>query len=199
MNTLSIHHPLLKRYDTLYTLGERQALLQQMINEIQWQTNFVAFGRRFEMPRRQAWYADQGVHYRYSDNMLQSFSWNDTLLQLKNKVEEKTRQSFNSVLVTYYRDGHDHVTWHADDEVELGDSPVIASFSLGASRRFCYRQRHTGEEAEVNLHDGELLLMQAGFQEDYEHCVPEEPKIKEPRINLTFRNVVIKRESDQEK
>jgi len=35
----------------------------------------------------------------------------------------------------------DGMGWHADDEPELGPNPVIASVSLGATRRFCLRHR----------------------------------------------------------
>ena len=38
------------------------------------------------------------------------------------------------MLANLYRDGSDSNGWHADDEVELGDAPVIASVSLEATR-----------------------------------------------------------------
>ena len=198
MDNFSVLHPLLTRYEKLFMPGERRALLQQMSGEIQWQTDFVVYGRRFDMPRRQAWFADEGVHYRYSDNMLTSQLWVEPLLLIKNAVERKTGLNFNSVLVTYYRDGSDHVAWHADDEVELGDKPVIASLSFGATRQFHYRHKLTGDTGRMELHDGELILMQAGFQEECEHCVPVELDVVKPRMNLTFRNVVMLRELDSD-
>ena len=42
--------------------------------------------------------------------------------------------SFNSVLLNYYRDESDSVSWHADDDTELGPNPIVASVSLGAER-----------------------------------------------------------------
>jgi alkylated DNA repair dioxygenase AlkB len=44
------------------------------------------------------------------------------------------------VLLNLYRNGVDSMGWHSDDERELGERPVIASVSLGATRRF--RLRH---------------------------------------------------------
>ena len=86
------------------------------------------------------------------------------------------------------------MTWHADDEPELGPQPVIASLSLGASREFHYRHKSSDERASMKLHDGELLIMQPEFQQHWEHAVVSQPDVVEPRINLTFRQVVLPRE-----
>ena len=40
-----------------------------------------------------------------------------SLLKLKNKLEADLNTKFNSVLINYYRDGRDHMSWHADDEM----------------------------------------------------------------------------------
>jgi alkylated DNA repair dioxygenase AlkB len=174
----------------IYSPRQCQALLDGLMREVEWQREYFSFGRRFEVPRLQAWYADEGVHYRYSDNMLQSRVWIPSLLPIKQTVENQSGHLFNSVLVTYYRDGHDHLTWHADDEPELGDAPVIASLSFGVAREFCYRHKRGEEDGSRVLHDGELLIMRPEFQQDWEHCVPPQPEAAGPRINLTFRKVI---------
>jgi len=181
---------LLQLLGQLYATEKSQALLQKLIQEIAWQQDFVAFGRRFDVPRMQAWYADPGVHYRYSDNKLESHAWTALLLSIKQDVETCSGHDFNSVLLTYYRDGQDHVNWHADDEPELGDAPVIASLSLGETRELQYRHKQGDERGSLQLQNGELLVMQPLFQQQWEHRVPVEPHVNAPRINLTFRQVV---------
>ena len=185
--------------DDLFTLlgrflsaEESRSLLDSLQQQVIWQNTFMAFGRKFDVPRLQAWYADAGIHYRYSDNMLHSHEWIEPLLSLKQDIEKLTGHSFNSVLVTHYRDGNDHVSWHADDEAELGEQPVIASLSLGYSREFQYRHKYINERGSMTLHDGELLVMHPVFQHDWEHCVPVEKDVVLPRMNLTFRNVMMK-------
>lgn len=175
----------------LYSSQQCAALLGTLISDIDWQYDYYAFGRRFDVPRLQAWYADEGVHYRYSDTMLEHRSWITPLLSIKQDVEHRTGHRFNSVLVTCYRDGSDHVTLHADDEAELGEAPVIASLSLGATRAFLYRHKQNHETRRMLLQDGELLIMQPAFQRDWTHCVPVEPGVTAPRINLTFRKVYL--------
>lgn len=180
---------LLKQYGRIYANDQSQALLQQLIQEIEWQGSFVAYGRRFEIPRRQAWFADQGIQYRYAENQLQRQDWNDILWTIKQDVETACGETFNSVLVTHYRDGQDYVGWHADDENELGRRPVIASLSLGVGREFHYRHKQTADKGALTMNDGELLVMQAGFQEEWQHCVPLQSEVNGARINLTFRRV----------
>lgn len=178
----------------IYTPQQCQDLLDRLISEVEWQHEYFSFGRRFDVPRLQAWYADAGAHYRYADNMLHSNAWIPLLLSIKETVERRSGHTFNSALVTYYRDGHDHVTWHADDEAELGDAPVIASLSLGATREFCYRHKGNGQRGSLTLEDGELLVMRPEFQRSWEHAIPQQLEIVRPRINITFRKVIVLRE-----
>jgi alkylated DNA repair dioxygenase AlkB len=151
---------------------------------------YEAFGRRINIPRLQAWYADTGLQYSYSNNLLTTQTWTAPLSEIKQHVEQETRQRFNSVLVTCYRDGNDSLSWHADDEAELGPLPYIVSLSLGASRDMHYRHKRYNTYGKITLNDGDLLLMRPRFQLDWEHCVPAQPEVQAPRINLTFRKVI---------
>lgn len=60
---------------------------------------------------------------------------------LKDRLEEVTGLTFNSMLANMYRDGHDSVAWHSDDERSLGPEPTIASLSFGDSRNFELRKK----------------------------------------------------------
>lgn len=190
-STPSTPNECLTRLGFLYQTKHCDTLLSQIINETHWsQDSFTAYGRRFEIPRLQAWIADNGIQYSYSNNLLQTQPWTELLNNIKCDVERKTGHRFNSVLLTYYRDGEDHVTWHADDEKELGPEPYIGSLSLGTKREFLFRHKQTGEIEKFNLRNGELLLMHPEFQAYWDHCVPVKPEVNDPRVNLTFRQVV---------
>lgn len=165
--------------------------LQTLIETVRWSDDhYIAFGRRIDIPRLQAWFADEGIRYSYSNNLLTTQPWIAPLLEIKQKVEEATRHRYNSVLLTYYRDGADSVSWHADDEAELGRQPYIASLSLGASRELHYRHKQEGVSGSIVLASGDLLFMRPGFQFDWEHSVPAQDGVTRPRINLTFRAVI---------
>lgn len=74
----------------------------------------------------------------------------------------------------------------ADDERDLVPLAAIASVSFGATRRFDLRH-FDGEKLSINLEDGSVLIMAGELQQYWKHQVPIQRKIKEPRINLTFR------------
>lgn len=73
--------------------------------------------------------------------MLVLLQWLPVLLDLKARIEANTQLTFNSLLANLYRDGHDHVAWHSDDESSLGPDPVIASLSFGDTRNFELRKK----------------------------------------------------------
>lgn len=80
--------------------------------------------------------------------------------------------------------------WHADNEPELGNDPIVASLSFGASRRFYLRSNTENKSLKLLLENGDLLLMGNGMQTGWKHCVPKSLGVHEPRINLTFRKII---------
>ena len=100
-----------------------------------------------------------------------------------------TGAQFNSVLVNLYRDGHDSVSWHSDNEAVNGKEPTIASVSLGATRRFDLRHKETKEVVRADLEDGSLLVMSGLSQHCWVHQIAKTKTPVGPRINLTFRQV----------
>lgn len=118
--------------------------------------------------------------------------WLPELTELRTSIERATGTPFNSVLINLYRDGADSMGWHADDEPELGDQPIIASMSLGAERDFVMRRREQTslhKKQVIQLKHGSLLLMQGDTQRFWHHALPKRRKITTPRINLTFRRI----------
>lgn len=181
----------LELIEDFYNAEECKPLLRYFLEQHVWPDNQYEYGgRRFELPRLQTWHADAGIRYSYSNNLLVTRPWTQVLLGIRADVESKLKQAFNSVLVNCYRNGEDHVGWHADDEPELGDSPCIASLSLGACRAFSYRHKRTLNTDHVLLEAGSLLVMYPGFQRHWQHSVPKDGRIIAPRINLTFRKVI---------
>lgn len=165
---------------------------QRLLNNIQWkQEEIVVFGKKHLEPRLSAWYANQGTHYAYSNKILQPKDWSTELKVLKSQIEETLPgKSFNSVLLNLYRDGNDKMGWHSDNEKELGPDPCIASLSFGATRYFDLKHKQDKTKRfRFELSSGMLLVMSGSLQEYWLHQVPQQKKVKEPRINLTFRRV----------
>lgn len=146
------------------------------------------FGKEMLQPRLTAWMGTEA--YTYSGRKHEPGAMPGVVETLRQKLQETTGTTFNSVLGNLYRDGKDSVSWHADNEPELGQEPVIASLSFGASRVFAVRHNESKERWNIVLNHGDLLVMHGRSQLDYQHSVPKTTKPLGKRINLTFRKVV---------
>ena len=165
-------------------------LMAGLQKSVAWtQGEIVIFGKVTPLPRLTAWYGDEGAGYEYSGIRNEPLEWTGELARLRDEVGEAAGVSFNSVLLNLYRDGSDSVSWHSDDEPELGQDPTIASVSLGATRRFKLRHKATRETVVRDLEDGSLLLMSGNSQRLWEHCITKTRRPVGKRINLTFRVV----------
>lgn len=179
-------------YPQCFAPDESDALLEALIARIAWKQEYITlFGSRVAIPRLTAWYGDPGRVYTYSGITQQPLPWTDDLLHIRARVEQIAEARFNSVLLNYYRDGRDSVSWHSDDEPELGVNPLIASVSFGAARQFQFRHRHDPQQrAAVELTHGSLLLMGGATQHFWKHRIPKSARETGPRVNLTFRTIV---------
>ncbi|RYE51056.1 MAG: alpha-ketoglutarate-dependent dioxygenase AlkB [Hyphomicrobiales bacterium] len=159
--------------------------------DIAWRQDHIRmFGRSIALPRRTAWYGDPGANYVYSGIKNEALPWTSLLQNLLDRLRNDLGREWNSVLANRYADGDQHQGYHADDEKELGDRPLIASLSFGATRRFLVKKRSGDAKAEVfDLDDKSLLLMGGRLQEDYVHALAKTKKAVGARINLTFRQI----------
>lgn len=169
-----------------------QAWFTRLLSDTPWQQDSIRlFGHTHPLPRLQAWFGDAEADYHYSGLTLSPRPWTPVLDEIRQRVEQLCHYPFNSVLLNLYRTGKDSNGWHSDDEPELGNQPVIASFSLGATRRF--RMKHNTKPRiktqSIDLPQGSLLLMKGDTQKYWSHCLAKTARGVGPRINLTFRQI----------
>lgn len=181
-------------WPTALAPSEAAPLFDELRAGIRWQQEEVLiFGRRRLVPRLVAWHGDPGAAYRYSGTDHDPEPWTPALERVRARVRALTGADFNAVLLNLYRDGRDGMGWHADDESELGRNPVIASVSLGATRRFCLRHRkRRALKLALDLPSGSLLMMGGATQHHWLHALPRTQRPTGERINLTFRRVALK-------
>lgn len=171
--------------------AEADALLAAVDAEVPWERHHVRiFGREVPAPRLSCWIGDPGAAYTYSRVRFEPRPWTPALAALRDRIEAVSGARFNSVLGNRYASGADSMGWHADDEPELGPRPVIASLSLGATRRFVLRPKAGGAKVELPLSHGSLLLMEGDTQANWQHALPKMAGAAGLRINLTFRWIV---------
>ena len=174
-------------YPGLFQPPETHQLFTDLLDQIEWKHEPIKiFGKSVLQPRLTAYYGTKA--YTYSQVTMQPLPWNAPLLQIKQKIEPLVDTQFNGVLLNLYRDGQDYMGWHSDDEKDLAKGAAIASLSLGETRRFIFRRRDDRQvKFELNLSDGDFLVMGGDTQKFWQHQVPKMAKSTQPRINLTFR------------
>jgi alkylated DNA repair dioxygenase AlkB len=169
--------------------ADADLLFAELARSLDWKQRAIRiFGREVLQPRLTAWHGD--APYTYSGVTLAPAPWTPALASLRDRLIAETGERYNSVLCNLYRTGADSMGWHADDEKELGPSPVIASVSLGATRRFVLRHAKKAQPAvSLALPNGSLLVMGGTVQTFWRHALPKAADVSLPRINLTFRRV----------
>ena len=146
-----------------------------------------------KQPRLTGWYGDPNRSYTYSGLTLEPQPWTTELLHLKDELVNFVKVGFNSVLVNYYRDGHDSIGKHSDDERDLGpskDDIVIASVSFNGPRAFILQNKKTGVSHRIELQCGSLLLMRGRTQQHWTHEIAKTKAYVPERLNLTYRVVL---------
>ncbi len=163
-----------------------------LLQNIPWKNDeVVVFGKRIVTKRKTAWYGDSNYVYIYSNTIKQALPWTRELVSLKQIIENVSNTKFNSCLLNLYHDGNEGMGWHSDDENSIEDNSTIASVSLGAERKFSFKHKQSNKTISVLLEHGSLLLMKDATQKNWLHSLPKSSKITLPRINLTFRRMVV--------
>lgn len=168
--------------------ADARVWLHRLQDDATWEQPVVrVYGRDHVVPRLTAFMAAKGINYRYSGVSHRGEGLPDWFYPLLKRVNTACKENFNGCLLNLYRNGNDHMGWHADNEAEIEPNTQIASLSLGATRDFCLKHRHQPLREVLHLQGGDLLIMQPQCQQDWLHALPSRKRVDQPRINLTFR------------
>lgn len=179
-------------FGKIISLQEANYYFDILINTIKWQNDeAVIFGKHIITARKVAWYADANFQYTYSNTTKQALAWTKELLELKTISEKLTNEKYNSCLLNLYHNGNEGMAYHSDDEKALKKNGSIASLSFGAERKFLFKHKTNKQTISILLEHGSLLVMKDETQTNWLHRLPTTTKINSPRINLTFRQMVV--------
>lgn len=177
-------------YGKILIKEEADYFYLNLLEKIDWKNDeAIIFGKKILTKRKVAWHGDKDFNYTYSKSTKTALPWSEELLLLKNKIEEKTGEKFNSCLLNLYHDGSEGMAYHSDAEKDLKKNGTIASLTLGAERKFSFKHKTSGERIDLFLEHGSLLIMKDETQTNWLHRLPPTKKIRTPRINLTFRMI----------
>jgi len=186
---INVPNELIDYMPNLFSEEQSNLYLQKFINEMPWQQRSVLmYGKEVITPRLTVWYGDPDADYSISGNGSKPLLWTDELLAIKAKIEPLAGIKFDSVLLNYYRNGNDSVSWHSDNDGIPGRNCIVGSVSLGQERTFDIRKKDDHNlKYSITLENGSYLLMKDGFQEGWQHRIAKSTKHMKPRVNLTFR------------
>jgi alkylated DNA repair dioxygenase AlkB len=177
-------------YGKIITEAEAEKYYSNLLSEIEWKNDeAVIFGKLIYTKRKVAWYAVEGFEYTYSNRTKKALKFTQDLLYLRNLVEVKTGETYNSCLLNLYHSGEEGMAYHSDGERDLKENGAIASLSLGAKRKFSFKHKVSKERVDFILEPGSLLVMKGETQKNWLHRLPPTKLVKTPRINLTFRSI----------
>ncbi|PQJ78120.1 alpha-ketoglutarate-dependent dioxygenase AlkB family protein [Polaribacter porphyrae] len=165
---------------------------QKLLETINWKNDeAIILGKKIITKRKVAWYGDSAYSYTYSKVTKTANIWTKELLELKQIVEKESNETYNSCLLNLYHSGEEGMAYHSDGEKMLKKNGAIASLSLGAERKFSFKHKNTKQRVDIFLERGSLLVMKEGTQANWLHRLPPTKKVQTPRINLTFRTIIL--------
>ena len=142
-------------YGPILSLDKAQHYFDQFSKTIQWENDkAIIFGKLIITKRKVAWYGDKPFDYTYSKTTKSALSWTKELLELKEIIEKKSGETFNSCLLNLYHNGEEGMAWHSDGEKDLKKNAAIGSLSLGAERKFSFKHKTTKQSVSIVLQKG---------------------------------------------
>ncbi|WP_269623096.1 alpha-ketoglutarate-dependent dioxygenase AlkB family protein [Prochlorococcus marinus] len=179
--------PFSKTQDWLCSRKANQ-LTHLLLEKLEWeQPKIKIYGKEYFVPRLTTFLADRGISYSYSGIKHIGKDWPNWFTPLLEKIQGYCKTEYNGCLINLYRNGNDCMGWHADNEEELDNQKSIASLSLGSTRDFLLSNRINKEKKSFSLSNGDLFIMEPECQFEWIHSIPRRKKVKDLRINLTFR------------
>jgi alkylated DNA repair dioxygenase AlkB len=184
-----IINDLFEYYPGVFSDKDSISLMRTLIDKVQWtQKSVLMYGKEVLTPRLTAWFGDDDVDYSANGSRSRPYPWIAELLTIRDKVEKLSGMKFNSVLLNYYRDGNDSVSWHSDSDGIAGRNMFVASISFGQERVFDIRSIADHQHKfSILLESGSCFLMKGEFQEKWQHRIAKSKTATKERLNLTFR------------
>lgn len=158
-------------------------------------SKIIIYGKEILIPRQQVAFGDPGTNYKFSGVQVDAKPWIPIISKIRDDIEIATGIKYNFCLVNRYTDGTNYIGYHKDDEKDLDAESDIVSVSFGATRQFYFKydNKLNGKNLikKVTLKNGTVCMMHYPTNQHWKHSVPKEAHVKDPRINLTFRKILI--------
>jgi alkylated DNA repair dioxygenase AlkB len=188
------------------TEGLTSALVKELSNQKWSQGSYKMYGNVVKSPRLLSSMFDsddldlyKNGHPNWGENLdwinNGTKGWTPLMKHIKESIESTFKVKISYAQMNHYRNENDHIGWHSDNEMGVGDQ--VFSISLGATRRFSFREKSlTSGSSEVDLMLSNGDMDYENGKDKYKHCIQKVLKrdnYVDPtgfgRINITFRTI----------
>lgn len=189
-----IHYPKWLERELADTLFLR--LVEETSQKCQPQMTYSQHGPRFNPMKKMGRFGDPDMTYSYKGKEKQVNVWTRSLLALRELVETSLEQKsgfFNCGVVNIYGDESADLYPHTDIAYipQLGQEPLIAAASFGATRDFILRpidaKPKDKKDILISIEHSDLFVMQGKSQLEWKHGVAPCSEKKGMRLSVTFR------------
>lgn len=157
-------------------------------------------GKSQTIPRKQIAFGEPDANYHFSGTSVRPYDWNNIDHSVNSRMGRKLKElaqivsrlactNFNYILVNNYLNQTNGISYHSDDEEELGEFAIIAGISLGQEREIYFKSNSTGKVVKIPLPHNSLYVMFYPTNKYWKHSIPKKSKILGQRISLTFRKI----------
>ena len=153
-----------------------------------WVTGHDALFEQLE--RRLAWRSERRRMYDRmvtTPRLLASVPQDGIIEELRLALSARYGETFVRTTAALYRDGNDSVAFHGDTTARDMEEALVATVSLGASRRFLMKPTEGGASIAFELGRGDLIVMGGTCQRTWRHGIPKVAHALGPRIAVMFR------------
>lgn len=137
-------------------------------------------------------YVDQPVMYPSERKYCAEYKEAPALVQkVWDKMAKMSEFSMNQIMFTHYENGKAGIPHHSDKTWHLTQGAPILDLILGpaANRPFVLQDPTTKKEWKLIPSSGDVIVLTFDANSKLTHAVPEDAKVKEPRISAVGRSV----------
>jgi alkylated DNA repair dioxygenase AlkB len=158
--------------------------------------------------RQTAW---QGEHpgvapFEYSGKSMDTQPWSPTVRTVRDRLQERTGQYYDGCLLNLYPDGGSGMRYHIDPEQGVLWDYETAVVSVGATRRFAFRDIPLDDDQWTKNQPHTFVVMQGDVTEMFDDCQfrfqhtvknAEDKNEEASRCSLVFKRTLTKRQETE--
>jgi hypothetical protein len=153
-------------------------LFQELNDGLEWnELKLPIRGKLYTMKRL--------IHLMSDEPSIDSTVWHPDCEIIKNRLLQELLIDCEHAILNLYKTGDDFIPYHTDRGIG-GYADLVATVSLGGTRRFYLKNNSDNSVIKTELHSGDLVIMSGNIQKLYKHTIPKQ-KNSSPRISITMR------------